>query len=174
MQLNIGIKLLWICNVVWAAHPCNVSNASLSANFPAYTSVPLWFCMSDQQLPLWLPAQSHRGIKEDWVSVKCMADLANLHIVQEEGAISASSSDKDMTNSVQLSRGAGWQTQKLWWKTMENNIGKDVSVYPYISSQAGIFQRLIRLLCVYVCILVGNGKWDAYWYTRLPTTVRKK
>lgn len=97
---------------------------------------------------VWLPAHSHRGIKEYQVSVKCMADLANLHIVQGEGAISASSTDKDLTNTLYSE--VGVQGDKLWWKTTEKIMGKSFSLPIYFQS-SGCFsdghQQLIRLLC---------------------------
>lgn len=68
--------------------------------------------VTDYSLTSRTTTQRHKG---DQVSENCMTDLANLHIVQGEEAISASSTDKDLTNT--LNSGVGVQGDKLRWMT---------------------------------------------------------
>lgn len=112
---------------------------------------------------LCLPAHSDMGVKEDQVSVKCMADLANLCIVQGEGAISAGANDKNsQENSAEAGRGCGVTGRGTVMKDDGKSMGRFSLPICFQSSESftDAHRQLIRLVCVYVseCLL---GEWKA-------------
>lgn len=166
-----------IRSVMWPSHPCNVSSASLSANFPAYTSVPLWFCLSHvpelQQFPLWLPAHSQRGqrgIRFQWSAWLTLL-ICTLFKGKELFQLA------DLTNTgyswVEVQGGRQRSCDDRRWG--EKKLKHGFSLPIYFQSSWCFFRwpsaidKAVVCLCAYL-----NGKWDTYWYSRQPMTVRKQ